>query len=226
MGGELRLGDSLGLAPVLIFVPYSAFFSEFKVTDMKNIMIVAVAAVLLCVVCPGVAASEKTSGSSDLVTGLGFDIQVADLTGIGVSAPLDTDLIEYYIIQRVNSARTSRGLSALSESSYLDGTAKTHSDHMASLNNLHHDLPLAWSGGENVANMLPGRVYIPCPRRIHNVPNTEDGIARFTMHAFMSHDRCQGNGHKKNILRASFHTIGVGVSYGYGRYWITQDFAY
>ncbi len=166
-------------------------------------------------------AAEDAGG---FLTGLHFDIKALQGQEIGVSS-LDTGLIADYIIARVNNARANRGLPPLAESGYLNGVAQAHSDHMVATKSLHHDA-LPFSGGENVGTMLPGRVYIPCPRTLHSVPNTEDGIAKFMMHAFMRHDRCQANGHKKNILRASFHTIGVGVSYGYSRYWITQDFGY
>lgn len=184
---------------------------------------------LLCFVCPAFAGTVTDSISSEDLSSL----SPAVTGGAGVSAvPVSTEEIETEIFKLVNEARnneTRRSYPLLRRVGRLDRLAERHSSNMARKNTLFHAMPSGvW--GQNVAIMGPGTLrFARCKGsgpRIHQVRNTPAAIANATMDLFLHHDCKSGWGHRGNILTGRYRTIGIGVAYARGVYWITQDFGY
>lgn len=182
------------------------------------------AAAVLCMVAA--TAVTATTGEENTFPAAEPGLSGAELDEVlsGVSPDLDNTAIATEIFNRVNAKRAASGKAPLTRT--LDTSAQNWAEHMRDKKKLSHYLAPGVHG-QNVATMVSGNgVTFACGGAPHNVPDTEVGIAKFTMHQFMKHDACMGNGHRKNILRGSFHSIGVGVAYGSHRYWICQNFAY
>ncbi|MFR9795792.1 CAP domain-containing protein [Streptomyces sp. MS06] len=121
---------------------------------------------------------------------------------------------EAEVLKLVNEERAKVGCSALSANSALTGLARAFSDDMAARGFFDHTDPdgaTPWDraakasitglGGENIAR------------------GQADAAA--VMEAWMN-----SPGHRANILNCDFHTLGVGVHFGPGGPWWTQDFGY
>ena len=78
--------------------------------------------------------------------------------------------------------------------------------------------------GENIAEMPTGRVMLTCPSEDAYVSNSAFGIANAMVDAWMNHDTCQADGHRKNILNTQYSHVGIGVAYDGTYYIATQDF--
>lgn len=159
---------------------------------------------------PGGIAVEKATGMEALESG-------------ELQTELNCAIIATKIFNIVNNRRVAAGKATLTRTAILNQRAKLHSDWMASNNILQHG-HLVGINAQNIATMCSGNVYFDCNGGLHTVPNTNQGIATYTMHAFMAHDQCHNNGHRKTILSSAYTRIGVGVTYGHGYYWVTQDF--
>ncbi|SES15507.1 Uncharacterized conserved protein YkwD, contains CAP (CSP/antigen 5/PR1) domain [Streptomyces sp. yr375] len=118
------------------------------------------------------------------------------------------------VLRLVNVERSKVGCSALSANSALSGLAEKFSDDMAARGFFDHTDPdgaSPWDraakagisdlGGENIAR------------------GQSDAAA--VMEAWMN-----SPGHRANILNCDFKTLGVGVHFGSGGPWWTQDFGY
>ncbi|MFI7294216.1 CAP domain-containing protein [Streptomyces sp. NPDC050121] len=118
------------------------------------------------------------------------------------------------VLKLVNEERSKVGCSALSANSALSNLAKKFSDDMAARGFFDHTDPdgaTPWDraakagisdvGGENIAR------------------GQADAAA--VMEAWMN-----SPGHRANILNCDFKTLGVGVHFGSGGPWWTQDFGY
>jgi uncharacterized protein YkwD len=118
------------------------------------------------------------------------------------------------VLKLVNEERSKAGCSALSANSALSELAEKFSDDMAARGFFDHTDPdgaTPWDraakagiselGGENIAR------------------GQADAAA--VMEAWMN-----SPGHKANILNCDFKTLGVGVHFGSGGPWWTQDFGY
>ena len=118
------------------------------------------------------------------------------------------------VVSLVNARRAQHGCGALSISGPLSELAQDYSTEMGTQNFFSHTDPAGRSpwdraralgitnlGGENIA------MGQPTPRAV--------------VAAWMS-----SSGHRANILDCSYHTIGVGVYYGSGGPWWTEDFGY
>lgn len=121
---------------------------------------------------------------------------------------------EAEVLKLVNQERAKVGCSALSANSTLSQLAENFSDAMAALGFFDHTDPSGatpWNraaklgisdlGGENIAR------------------GQADAAA--VMDAWMN-----SPGHRANILNCNFKTLGVGVHFGTGGPWWTQDFGY
>jgi uncharacterized protein YkwD len=121
---------------------------------------------------------------------------------------------EAQVLKLVNQERDKVGCSAVSANSALTGLAEDFSKAMAALGFFDHTDPSGatpWDragklgitdlGGENIAR------------------GQADAAA--VMDAWMN-----SPGHKANILNCDFKTLGVGVHFGPGGPWWTQDFGY
>ncbi|MFI0897796.1 CAP domain-containing protein [Streptomyces sp. NPDC020983] len=118
------------------------------------------------------------------------------------------------ILSLVNQERSTAGCKPLTASSALDGLAQAFSDDMAARGFFDHTDPDGddpWDrakargitdlGGENIAK--------------------GQATAEAVMTAWMN-----SPGHRANILNCDYTTLGVGVHFGSGGPWWTQDFGY
>ncbi|MDX5563608.1 CAP domain-containing protein [Streptomyces sp. ID05-04B] len=118
------------------------------------------------------------------------------------------------VLKLVNEERAKVGCSAVSANSSLSDLAEKFSDDMAARGFFDHTAPdgatpwdraaaagISGLGGENIAR------------------GQADAAA--VMEAWMN-----SPGHKANILNCDFRTLGVGVHFGSGGPWWTQDFGY
>ncbi|MGW7822882.1 CAP domain-containing protein [Streptomyces puniciscabiei] len=126
----------------------------------------------------------------------------------------DTAAAEAEVLRLVNEERAKVGCSPLAANSALTGLAESFSDDMAARDFFDHTDPdgkSPWDraaaagitdlGGENIAR------------------GQADAAA--VMQAWMD-----SPGHRANILNCDFKTLGVGVHFGPGGPWWTQDFGY
>ncbi|MFF7156499.1 CAP domain-containing protein [Streptomyces sp. NPDC008139] len=133
------------------------------------------------------------------------------------AAPASTDAVtaaRAAILSLVNTQRASAGCSPLTASSSLDGLAQAFSEDMAARGFFDHTDPdgkTPWDrakalgitnlGGENIAR--------------------GQATAQAVMDAWMN-----SPGHRANILNCDYKTLGVGIHYGSGGPWWTQDFGF
>ncbi|MFK0285178.1 CAP domain-containing protein [Streptomyces sp. NPDC090499] len=136
---------------------------------------------------------------------------------VKTAAPITTSqeaVVEAEVLKLVNEERAKVGCSALSASSSLAKLAEAFSDDMAARDFFDHTDPdgktpwdraaaagIANLGGENIAR--------------------GQATAQAVMDAWMNSE-----GHRANILNCDFKTLGVGVHFGEGGPWWTQDFGY
>lgn len=126
------------------------------------------------------------------------------VAGAANAQPAAATSSEASVTQKINSARSARGVHRLSSRSDLIGVARAQARRMASQNRLYHNPRLSrdvknfrWVG-ENVG-------YGPDVAKVHN--------------AFMA-----SPGHKANLLDRDYTEVGVGVVWQGGRVWIAQVF--
>lgn len=130
------------------------------------------------------------------------------------SAAGDVAAARAAILSLVNEQRATAGCKPLTASSSLDGLAQAFSDDMAARGFFDHTDPdgrTPWDrakargitnlGGENIAR--------------------GQATAQAVMDAWMN-----SPGHRANILNCDYTTLGVGVHFGAGGPWWTQDFGF
>jgi len=136
---------------------------------------------------------------------------------VKTAAPITSSeeaVVEAEVLKLVNEERAKVGCSALSANSSLTKLAEAFSDDMAARDFFDHTDPdgkTPWDraaaagisnlGGENIAR--------------------GQATAQAVMDAWMNSE-----GHRANILNCDFKTLGVGVHFGSGGPWWTQDFGY
>jgi uncharacterized protein YkwD len=159
----------------------------------------------------------------------------------------DNDL-EREIFSRINTERSSRGISPLIWDDRLALIARDHSEDMAlnryfgyinsrgedpTVRAIRYGYPVAkkiggvWqpgSIGENLAQMSPGEIRLSCPSEDMVIPHSVSGIASGMMEFWMNHDACQQYENQNNILNPDFSHTGVGVAFDGKYYLVTQDF--
>ncbi len=108
----------------------------------------------------------------------------------------------------LNRARANAGLPGLAWSSGLANTARSWARYLADNNvtgsDIHHST--IWKNGENLY-WISGGSGGDLAVRAHN--------------AFMA-----SSGHRANILRSSFHSVGIGVAHGSGGWYLVQNFSF
>jgi len=126
------------------------------------------------------------------------------VTGAVTAHPAGATTTEASVTQKINAARSARGVHRLTTRSDLVAVARAQARRMASSNTLYHNPRLAqevrnfrWVG-ENVG-------YGPDVARVHA--------------AFMA-----SPGHRANILDRDYTEVGVGAVWSNGRVWIAQVF--
>ncbi|MFF4862020.1 CAP domain-containing protein [Streptomyces sp. NPDC001231] len=122
--------------------------------------------------------------------------------------------VEAEVLRLVNEERAKVGCSALTASSSLAGLAQDFSEAMADQNFFDHTDPSGASPWDRAAKLgitsLGGE----------NIARGQ-ADAEAVMDAWMN-----SPGHRANILNCDFKTLGVGVHFGSGGPWWTQDFGY
>ncbi|MEU3347836.1 CAP domain-containing protein [Streptomyces sp. NPDC006700] len=122
--------------------------------------------------------------------------------------------VEAEVLRLVNEERSKVGCSALTASSSLAGLAQDFSEAMAAENFFDHTDPSGASPWDRAAKLgitsLGGE----------NIARGQADAAA-VMDAWMN-----SPGHRANILNCDFKTLGVGVHFGSGGPWWTQDFGY
>ncbi|MGW2896952.1 CAP domain-containing protein, partial [Streptomyces sp. NPDC001212] len=122
--------------------------------------------------------------------------------------------VEAEVLRLVNDERAKVGCSALTASSALAGLAQDFSEAMADENFFDHTDPSGASPWDRAARLgitsLGGE----------NIARGQ-ADAEAVMDAWMN-----SPGHRANILNCDFKTLGVGVHFGSGGPWWTQDFGY
>ncbi len=107
----------------------------------------------------------------------------------------------------LNQARADAGLPGLAWSTSLANTARYWAKYLADNNitgsAIHHST--LWTNGENLY-WISGGSGGDLALRAHN--------------AFMGSD-----GHRANILRDSFHSVGIGIAHGPGGWYLVQNFS-
>lgn len=108
-------------------------------------------------------------------------------------------------LRYLNQARASAGLSGLTWSSSLAKNARIWSTYLADNNitAIYHST--IWRNGENIYYISGG---------------SGDALALRAHNAFMG-----SQGHKDNILRSSFRSVGIGVAHGPGGWYVVQNFS-
>ncbi|MFJ3250256.1 CAP domain-containing protein [Streptomyces sp. NPDC086782] len=122
--------------------------------------------------------------------------------------------VEAEVLRLVNEERAKVGCSALTASSALAGLAQDFSEAMAAENFFDHTDPSGASPWDRAAKLgitsLGGE----------NIARGQADAAA-VMDAWMN-----SPGHRANILNCDFKTLGVGLHFGSGGPWWTQDFGY
>src|SRR5262249_52456699 len=110
------------------------------------------------------------------------------------------------------------GLAPLAENGHLDAAANAHSLKMAASSNLSHD---GWDTEIGSSGFVPGSPGMTG----QNIAMRSGGYSPDAIESMFFNETPPNDGHRQNILNASFHQIGVGcvVNNATGVYWWTQD---
>ena len=106
--------------------------------------------------------------------------------------------MEAEIVRLVNVERGRAGVAPLVENSSLGSGSRAWSAHLTTASSFQHDPNLEWHVGENIAQNYWLGGYTTATAREH---------AAEMMNQWMN-----SSGHRANILRESYHQIGVGVA--------------
>ena len=106
--------------------------------------------------------------------------------------------MEAEIVRLVNVERSRAGVAPLVESNSLSTGSQAWSSHLTTSSTFQHDPNLEWHVGENIAQNYWLGGYTTATAREH---------AAEMMNQWMN-----SSGHRANILRDSYHQIGVGVA--------------
>jgi uncharacterized protein YkwD len=107
----------------------------------------------------------------------------------------------------LNGARVENGLPELAWGSGLSNTARAWATYLADNNCTGSEIghSTLWRNGENVYWISGG---------------SGDGLASRAHNAFMN-----SSGHRANILRDSFTSVGIGIAYGDGGWYVVQNYS-
>lgn len=145
---------------------------------------------------------RRRIGLLSLLTAIALSAPVVAVGPFTASATASTSPAAY-LVQRMNAARTDRGLAPLRVSADLSGYARAHSASMSGTRTLFHTgdfrVVCCWASiSENIAY---------------------DDTARDAYRALM-----RSPAHRANILDPTKRAVGVGVVRSGGMLWITQIF--
>ncbi|GAA2418673.1 sigma-70 family RNA polymerase sigma factor [Streptomyces mauvecolor] len=117
------------------------------------------------------------------------------------------------VLALVNSERAKAGCSALTSNAKLYDAALKHSENMAAQNFFDHTDPSGAGPGERIT--AAGYKWSTYGENIARGQADAAAVMDSWMHS---------PGHRANILNCAFKEIGIGVHYGSGGPWWTQDF--
>ncbi|MFD9824284.1 CAP domain-containing protein, partial [Streptomyces violascens] len=117
------------------------------------------------------------------------------------------------VLALVNSERAKAGCSALTSNPKLYDAALKHSENMAAQNFFDHTDPSGAGPGERIT--AAGYKWSTYGENIARGQVDAAAVMDSWMHS---------PGHRANILNCAFKEIGIGVHYGSGGPWWTQDF--
>ncbi|MFI6470747.1 sigma-70 family RNA polymerase sigma factor [Streptomyces sp. NPDC050516] len=117
------------------------------------------------------------------------------------------------VLSLVNSERSKAGCSALTSNPKLYDAALKHSENMAAQNFFDHTDPSGAGPGERIT--AAGYKWSTYGENIARGQADAAAVMDSWMHS---------PGHRANILNCAFKEIGIGVHYGSGGPWWTQDF--
>jgi uncharacterized protein YkwD len=127
------------------------------------------------------------------------------------------------VLSTLNSERAQNGLPPLSSNATLGGTARAHNLRMASANSMSHQLPSEAPLGDRIT--AAGYHWRSCGENIGwTTARTQSGIVAIEVQ--MYNETPPDDGHRLNILSASFTQVGVDVilDNATGKLWLTEDF--
>jgi uncharacterized protein YkwD len=119
--------------------------------------------------------------------------------------------MEDEIIRLVNVERSKAGVAPLTENTSLDNGSRGWSSHLSTSSTFQHDPNLDWHVGENIAQNYWLGARTTATARQH---------AAEMMDQWMN-----SSGHRQNILRESYHQLGVGVALSGNLTYGTQRFS-
>ena len=128
------------------------------------------------------------------------------------------------VVAAINSARAQQGLPALTVYAALQSSAHGHDLAMAAANQLSHQLP-----GEPDLGTRETNAGVSWTAAGENIGWTSDmtQAGALGIEASMLGETPPNDGHRRNILSATFTVVGVDVYLDstHGRLWLTEDFA-
>ena len=140
------------------------------------------------------------------------------------TAPTAAASIGAAVVAAINSARAQQGLPALTVYAGLQSSAHGHDLAMAAANQLSHQLP-----GEPDLGTRETNAGVSWTAAGENIGWTSDmtQAGALGIEASMLGETPPNDGHRRNILSATFTVVGVDVYLDstHGRLWLTEDFA-
>lgn len=128
------------------------------------------------------------------------------------------------MVSAINAARAQQGLRALAVSTGLQSSAHTHNLAMAAANEMSHQLP-----GEPDFGTRETNAGVHWSSAGENIGWTSEmtQAGALGIEASMLGETPPNDGHRKNILSASFTVVGVDIylDQAHGKLWLTEDFA-
>jgi uncharacterized protein YkwD len=128
------------------------------------------------------------------------------------------------VVAAINSARAQQGLPALTVTAGLQASAHAHDLAMAAANQLSHQL-----AGEPDLGTRETKAGVSWTAAGENIGWTSDmtQAGALGIEASMLGETPPNDGHRRNILSATFTAVGVDVYLDstHGRLWLTEDFA-
>jgi uncharacterized protein YkwD len=127
------------------------------------------------------------------------------------------------VLDQLNAERAANGLRPLRSSSKLASSAHKHNVAMARASTMSHQLPGEKSLGARVT--AAGYTWSSCGENIAwNTQRSQDGV--LALETAMYDETPPSDGHRRNILSATFTDVGVDVieDKTHGRVWLTTDF--
>jgi uncharacterized protein YkwD len=133
------------------------------------------------------------------------------------SAPAQNLSAEDLAVQLTNQQRAQHGCSALRLDTHLRAAARAHSQDMHARGYFDHNSP----DGKTPWDRIKASGYVGAGRGFAENIAMGYATAQAVVNGWMN-----SPGHRANILNCSLKAVGIGVAYGSGGPWWTQDFGF